>query len=83
MFWGADFCRLYFRVRTLEGLPDEFLGQELAVKRATNKLKNRQQGWGRRNKPLVLVFWGPSGTGKTELAKRQLFLKHGLYTDFT
>ena len=27
-------------------LPDVFRGQELAVKRVTNKLKNRQQGWG-------------------------------------
>ena len=34
------------------------------------------EGWGRRDKPLVLVFWGPSGTGKTELAKQLASILH-------
>ena len=79
--WKAKKSLAQTRARTIEGLSDHFLGQELAVKRATNKLKNRQQGWGRRNKPLVMVFWGPSGTGKTELAKRLASIIHSDHPD--
>ena len=35
-----------------------------------------RQGWGRRTKPLVMVFWGPSGTGKTELARQLASIIH-------
>ena len=75
--WERSRTTKQARLWTLDGLPDVFRGQELAVKRATNKLKNRQQGWGRRTKPLVLVFWGPSGTGKTELARQLAAIIHG------
>ena len=75
--WNASRARAAGRAATREGLPDVFRGQELAVKRVTNKLKSRQRGWGRRTKPLVLVFWGPSGTGKTELARQIASIIHG------
>ena len=75
--WEASQSKAAARTSTIEGLSDVFLGQDLAVKRATNKLKNRQQGWGRRTKPLVMVFWGPSGTGKTELARQLASIIHG------
>ena len=44
--------------------------QRLAVEKVSGKIKNRKGGWGQQTKPLVLVFLGPSGTGKTELAKQ-------------
>lgn len=53
------------------------VGQHLAVDKVSGKVKNRLGGWGRQTKPLVLVFLGPSGTGKTELAKQIASAIHG------
>jgi hypothetical protein len=75
--WEGGEGKQVVRDWTLERLPEKFRGQVLAVKRATNRLKSRQQGWGRRTKPLVMVFWGPSGTGKTELARQIAAAIHG------
>ena len=60
----------------LAWLRANFLGQDVAVDQVSSALRNKLEAWGRREKPLVMVFLGPSGTGKTELARRIASVVH-------
>ena len=53
-------------------LNEVIVGQDSAVKAAAAAIKRKLRGWELQEpkKPLVLAFLGPSGTGKTELAKQ-------------
>lgn len=63
-----------YNAQGLLGLPYFLIGQSLATSKllqtCINHLVNRTE----RRKPLVLVFAGPSGHGKTELARRLGYL---------
>ena len=45
------------------------VGQRPAIEAVSNALRVRDSGWMIEPSPLVFLFLGPSGTGKTELAK--------------
>ncbi|WP_029320200.1 AAA family ATPase [Butyrivibrio sp. AE3004] len=57
---------------TLEDrLKGKVFGQDEAVKQVVNAVKFSKAGLGEENKPLAsLLFVGPTGVGKTEIAKR-------------
>jgi hypothetical protein len=76
----THFCRMRHGAHFSTCFPPHAVGQRLAVEKISSKIKNRQGGWGQQTKPLVAVFLGPSGTGKTELAKQLASIIHGRYT---
>lgn len=58
----------------LLGLPYFLIGQSLAANRLLQTCVNHLATRTERRKPLVIVFAGPSGHGKTELARRLGYL---------
>ena len=58
----------------LLGLPYFLIGQSLAANRLLQTCINHLADRKERQKPLVIVFAGPSGHGKTELARRLGYL---------
>lgn len=60
---GLDFDRL------AQTLRKRVLGQEEAVDALIRGLKRKAAGFGRPGKPFSALLLGPTGTGKTELAK--------------
>ncbi len=52
-----------------ENIGEAILGQEKAVKETTNIIKRLKLGFSDENKCYACLFCGPSGVGKTELAK--------------
>lgn len=56
---------LYFE----EWIKGSYIGHEAAVKLVASTVRRKQNGWVRGNSPLVLLFLGPSGVGKTRLAE--------------
>ncbi len=54
-----------------EGLKEVLYGQDDAVKTVTHAIKRARAGLGREDKPIgSFLFAGPTGVGKTELAKQ-------------
>ncbi|MCA9705663.1 MAG: ATP-dependent Clp protease ATP-binding subunit ClpA [Myxococcales bacterium] len=54
-----------------EGLQEVLYGQDEAVKTVTHAIKRARAGLGREDKPIgSFLFAGPTGVGKTELAKQ-------------
>jgi ATP-dependent Clp protease ATP-binding subunit ClpA len=57
--------------RLEEGLKQVLYGQDEAVKTVTHAIKRARAGLGREDKPIgSFLFAGPTGVGKTELAKQ-------------
>lgn len=51
-------------------LNEKIIGQENAIKEVTNAIKISKAGFKEANKPIsVLLLYGPTGVGKTQLAK--------------
>lgn len=50
-------------------LKQSIVGQHYAVKAVCDAVRAKQNGWADEQHPLVFLFLGPSGVGKTELAK--------------
>ena len=46
-----------------------YIGQEWAIEAIRPSIENKLKGFDRRKQALVMVFTGPSGVGKTELAQ--------------
>jgi energy-coupling factor transporter ATP-binding protein EcfA2 len=53
-----------------------YIGQEWAVEMIRPSIENRLHGFDRRKQALVVVFTGPSGVGKTELAQHIAAMLH-------
>lgn len=53
-----------------------YIGQEWAVELVRPSIENRLHGFDRRKQALVVVFTGPSGVGKTELAQHIAAMLH-------
>ncbi|KAF0989742.1 hypothetical protein HZS_7684, partial [Henneguya salminicola] len=51
-------------------LKEFIVGQEEAINTVSSTIRRREGGWTRGDKPLVFLFLGSSGVGKTELAKQ-------------
>lgn len=64
-------------------MPQHIFGQPMAIKHVNNRMIfinkdmiRKELGWTRKNKPIVFLFVGPSGVGKTELAKKLALYKN-------
>merc|ERR1739838_306542 len=51
-------------------LKENIIGQECAIVTVAASIRRKQNGWFDENHPLVFLFLGSSGIGKTELAKQ-------------
>jgi len=51
-------------------LKENIIGQECAIVTVAGCIRRKQNGWFDENHPLVFLFLGSSGIGKTELAKQ-------------
>ena len=51
-------------------LKENIIGQEGAIATVSSAIRRKQNGWYDENHPLVFLFLGSSGIGKTELAKQ-------------
>lgn len=52
-----------------ERLHERVIGQEEAVSALAKAVRRKRAGFGKKNKPASFLFVGPTGVGKTELAK--------------
>lgn len=52
-----------------ERLHERVIGQEEAVSVLAKAVRRKRAGFGKKNKPASFLFVGPTGVGKTELAK--------------
>ncbi|KAL1464576.1 hypothetical protein WDU94_004208 [Cyamophila willieti] len=57
-------------------LRDRIVGQEGAINIISAAIKRKENGWADDDHPLVFLFLGSSGIGKTELAKQLAFYIH-------
>ncbi|CAL1536861.1 unnamed protein product [Lymnaea stagnalis] len=59
-------------------LKEHIIGQEAAINTVAAAVRRKQNGWYDEDHPLVFLFLGSSGIGKTELAKQ---VSHYLHKD--
>ncbi|CAG5135318.1 unnamed protein product [Candidula unifasciata] len=59
-------------------LKENIIGQEAAINTVAAAIRRKQNGWYDEDHPLVFLFLGSSGIGKTELAKQ---VSHYLHKD--
>ncbi len=52
-----------------ERLHQRVIGQDKAVTALSNAIRRKRAGFGKKDKPASFLFVGPTGVGKTELAK--------------
>lgn len=52
------------------------MGQESAIEIVTAAIRRKEKGWHDDDHPLVMLFMGSSGVGKTEIAKQVAYHLH-------
>ncbi|VVC44807.1 ATPase, AAA-type, core,ClpA/B family,Clp ATPase, C-terminal,P-loop containing nucleoside triphosphate [Cinara cedri] len=57
-------------------LKEKIVGQENAIKIVSSAIRRKENGWTDEEHPLVFLFLGSSGIGKTELAKQIAHYMH-------
>lgn len=60
-----------------ERLKQHLIGQDAAIQVVSSIIRRKENGWIDEDHPLVLLFLGSSGIGKTELAKQVASYLHG------
>lgn len=58
-------------------LGNRVIGQRGPIRCVSNAIRLRENGWVDPDRPLVMLFLGSSGVGKTELAKQVALYMHG------
>ena len=58
-------------------LKEAIIGQDSAIKQVAATIRRKENGWVDRDHPIVMIFLGSSGIGKTELAKQIAKYIHG------
>ncbi|KLO08744.1 P-loop containing nucleoside triphosphate hydrolase protein [Schizopora paradoxa] len=58
-------------------ISSKIVGQRGAVHSVASAIRMRENGWSDPYRPLVMLFLGSSGVGKTELAKQLALYSHG------
>ncbi|KAL7064230.1 hypothetical protein AAHC03_04713 [Spirometra sp. Aus1] len=53
-----------------ERLREKLVGQEQAIRTVASAIRRKENGWHDEDHPLVFLFLGSSGIGKTEMAKQ-------------
>jgi len=56
---------------------DKIIGQKGPIWSIASAIRLRENGWVDPDRPLVMLFLGSSGIGKTELAKQVAYYLHG------
>ncbi|KAJ3503938.1 hypothetical protein NLJ89_g8205 [Agrocybe chaxingu] len=56
---------------------DKIIGQRGPIRSIASAIRLRENGWVDPDRPLVMLFLGSSGIGKTELAKQVAYYLHG------
>ncbi|KAH9478955.1 Caseinolytic peptidase B protein-like protein [Psilocybe cubensis] len=56
----------------------DIIGQKGPISSVASAIRLRENGWVDRDRPLVMLFLGSSGIGKTEVAKRVAMYLHGI-----
>ncbi len=56
---------------------EKIIGQRGPVRSVASAIRLRENGWIDPDRPLVMLFLGSSGVGKTELAKQVALYMHG------
>lgn len=59
-----------FRIPLEQRLRDNIVGQDSAIEIVTSAIQRKEKGWHDDEHPLVMLFMGSSGVGKTEVAKQ-------------
>ena len=54
-------------------LQEAIIGQDGAIKQVAAAIRRKENGWVDKDHPIVCIFLGSSGIGKTELAKQEPF----------
>jgi ATP-dependent Clp protease ATP-binding subunit ClpB len=60
-----------------ERLKQHLIGQDAAIQIVSSVIRRKENGWIDEDHPLVFLFLGSSGIGKTELAKQVASYLHG------
>lgn len=87
MFWGSSsWLKPLIRQKKLESrrkfpledrIREVIIGQEGAITTVAAAIRRKENGWTDTEHPLVFLFLGSSGIGKTELAKQVANYLHG------
>ena len=67
---GSDEVEVKGRFLLEQKLKQSIIGQKGAIETVASAIRRKENGWIDEEHPLVFLFLGSSGTGKTELAKQ-------------
>ncbi|KAF8815510.1 hypothetical protein BYT27DRAFT_7213423 [Phlegmacium glaucopus] len=73
--WFSIVITINYEIEKIIG--DKIIGQRGPIRSIASAIRLRENGWVDPDRPLVMLFLGSSGVGKTELAKRVAYYLHG------